>query len=43
MKRSIVHRVVFQLHLWAGLSLGIYALLIGVTGSILVFREEFVG
>jgi uncharacterized iron-regulated membrane protein len=43
MKRSIVHRLIFQLHLWAGLSLGIYALLIGVTGSVLVFSEEIVG
>ena len=42
MKRSILHRALFQLHLWAGLSLGIYALLIGVTGSVLVFREEIV-
>lgn len=43
MKRSLVHRVAFQLHLWVGLSLGIYAFLIGVTGSVLVFREEIVG
>ena len=42
MKRSILHRSLFQLHLWAGLSLGIYALLIGVTGSVLVFREDIV-
>ena len=42
MRRSLVHRVAFQLHLWAGLSLGIYAFLIGVTGSVLVFREEIV-
>ena len=42
MRRNIVHRAIFQLHLWAGLSLGIYAFLIGLTGSVLVFREEIV-
>jgi uncharacterized iron-regulated membrane protein len=42
MKRSILHRALFQVHLWAGLSLGIYAFLIGLTGSVLVFREEIV-
>jgi uncharacterized iron-regulated membrane protein len=42
MKRSVLHRALFQVHLWVGLSLGIYALLIGVTGSVLVFREEIV-
>lgn len=28
------------MHLWGGLILGIYALLIGLTGSVLVFHEE---
>ncbi|HUS08460.1 MAG TPA: PepSY-associated TM helix domain-containing protein [Bryobacteraceae bacterium] len=40
MGQNWVRAVVFQLHLWGGLILGIYALLIGVTGSILVFHEE---
>jgi uncharacterized iron-regulated membrane protein len=38
----VIKRILFQLHLWGGLSLGVYALLIGVTGSVLVFREEIV-
>ncbi|MBL8176843.1 MAG: PepSY domain-containing protein [Bryobacterales bacterium] len=32
----------FQIHLWTGLIAGLYALAIGITGSILVFREEIV-
>lgn len=35
-------KVVFQIHLWGGLALGLYAFLIGITGSVLVFREEIV-
>lgn len=31
----------FQIHLWLGLLLVIYAVMIGVSGSILVLREEF--
>lgn len=31
----------FQIHLWVGLLLVIYAIMIGVSGSVLVFREEF--
>ncbi len=31
---------IFQIHLWTGLILAIYFLLVGVSGSILVFREE---
>jgi uncharacterized iron-regulated membrane protein len=42
MRRGLIYRALFQLHLWAGLTLGIYALLIGLTGSVLVFREEIV-
>ncbi|MBL8220022.1 MAG: PepSY domain-containing protein [Bryobacterales bacterium] len=30
----------FQVHLWTGIIAGLYAFAIGVTGSILVFREE---
>ena len=36
----LVRRVVFQLHLWIGLLLSLYILVIGVTGSLLVFRQE---
>lgn len=46
--RQFVHRpqqvwlrkLIFQVHLWAGLIIGIYVMLIGLSGSILVFREE---
>lgn len=31
----------FQVHLWAALILTLYLVVIGVTGSILVFREDF--
>lgn len=30
----------FQLHLWTGIVLGLYVLLVSVTGSVLVFRNE---
>ncbi|MCC6343422.1 MAG: PepSY domain-containing protein [Bryobacterales bacterium] len=32
----------FQIHLWVGLFVGLYAIAIGVSGTILVFREEIV-
>jgi uncharacterized iron-regulated membrane protein len=35
-------RALFQIHLWGGLALGVYAVLIGLTGSALVFHEELV-
>lgn len=33
-------KAVFAFHLWAGLTLGLYFALLGLTGSILVFRNE---
>ena len=33
----------FQIHLWIGLILIVYLIMISVTGSILVFREELEG
>jgi uncharacterized iron-regulated membrane protein len=42
MRKSLFKRVVFQVHLWGGLAIGLYAILIGITGSVLVFREEIV-
>ena len=42
MRKSLFSRMIFQVHLWGGLALGIYAFLIGLTGSVLVFREEIV-
>lgn len=35
-----LRRAMFQIHLWVGLILVIYSVLIGVSGSILVFRQE---
>jgi uncharacterized iron-regulated membrane protein len=33
-------RAVFQVHLWSGVSLGLYVFFISVTGSVLVYRNE---
>jgi uncharacterized iron-regulated membrane protein len=33
--------VVFQLHLWSGISVGLYVVAICVSGSVVVFRNEF--
>jgi uncharacterized iron-regulated membrane protein len=35
-----LRKVAFQLHLWSGIGIGLYVLLISVTGSILVYRNE---
>ena len=35
-----VRRLNFQVHLWAGIILTLYLVVIGFTGSILVFRQE---
>lgn len=35
-----LRRALFQVHLWLGVALAIYFTVIGVTGSVLVFREE---
>jgi uncharacterized iron-regulated membrane protein len=32
--------VIFQIHLWTGIAIGIYIILISVTGSIVVFRRD---
>lgn len=39
-RKLFLRRALFQIHLWTGIIVGIYAILIGVTGSILVFTEE---
>ena len=36
----IVQRASFQVHLWIGLSIGVYIALLSATGAILVFRSE---
>ena len=35
-----LRRLSFQIHLWVGLILTLYMIMIGLSGSILVFREE---
>ena len=36
----LLRRVLFQVHLWVGIAFGIYLLVICLTGSILVYRNE---
>ena len=36
----LLRRISFQIHLWIGLALGLYLVLLSVTGSALVFRRE---
>ncbi|HEU0123052.1 MAG TPA: PepSY-associated TM helix domain-containing protein [Bryobacteraceae bacterium] len=46
--RNLIHKpqqvwlrkAMFQIHLWSGIAIAIYIFLMGLTGSILVFREE---
>jgi uncharacterized iron-regulated membrane protein len=35
-----LRRALFQIHLWVGLGLGLYIVVLSVTGSALVFRDE---
>jgi len=35
-----LRRAIFQLHLWSGIGIGLYVLLVSVTGSVLVYRNE---
>jgi uncharacterized iron-regulated membrane protein len=35
-----LRKAMFQLHLWSGLLLGLYVVLVSVTGSVLVYRNE---
>ncbi len=35
-----LRRALFQIHLWSGIGLGLYVVLMSVTGSALVFRRE---
>jgi uncharacterized iron-regulated membrane protein len=39
-QRSRLRKALFQIHLWVGVVLGIYAIAIGITGSLLVFSSE---
>jgi uncharacterized iron-regulated membrane protein len=35
-----LRRALFQVHLWSGIAIGLYILVISVTGSVLVYRNE---
>ena len=37
-----IRRALFQVHLWAGVLLSLYVVIIALTGSILVFRTELI-
>ena len=39
-QRVFLRRAIFQVHLWSGILLAIYSVVIGLTGSALVFKEE---
>jgi len=39
-QQVLLRRVTFQLHVWTGLVVGLYALFIGLTGAALVFRGD---
>src|SRR5262249_16788521 len=41
-QRVWLRRALFQIHLWTGIGVGLYVLMISVTGSILVYRVELV-
>lgn len=36
----LLRRILFQIHLWIGIALGLYILMISVTGSLLVYRRD---
>jgi uncharacterized iron-regulated membrane protein len=35
-----LRKAIFQIHLWSGIGLGLYVLLVSLTGSVLVYRNE---
>jgi len=39
-QRVFLRRALFQVHLWIGIALGLYIVMISVTGSAIVFRRE---
>jgi uncharacterized iron-regulated membrane protein len=39
-QQTWLRRAIFQVHLWTGLALGLYVLVLSVTGSLLVYRLE---
>jgi len=39
-QKSFMRRVLFQVHLWTGIAIGLYIVLISVSGSAVVFRRD---
>jgi len=39
-KKLLIRKIAFQIHLWIGLGIGLYVVLLSLTGSALVFRRE---
>ena len=39
-QRIWLRRALFQVHLWSGIGIGLYVLMISATGSVLVYRNE---
>jgi uncharacterized iron-regulated membrane protein len=39
-QRVWLRRSIFQVHLWVGIAIALYAIVIGLSGSAIVFREE---
>jgi uncharacterized iron-regulated membrane protein len=39
-QRVWLRRALFQIHLWSGLAIGLYVVMLSITGSVLVYRNE---
>ena len=39
-KQTVLRRVLFQIHLWTGVAIGLYIVFISITGSAVVFRRD---
>src|SRR6185436_9643539 len=39
-QRIWLRRAIFQIHLWTGLAIGLYVVVLSLTGSVLVYRAE---
>src|SRR5688572_28871213 len=39
-QRVWLRRALFQIHLWTGLALGLYVVMLSITGSVLVYRND---
>jgi uncharacterized iron-regulated membrane protein len=39
-KKLLIRKIAFQIHLWIGIAIGLYIVVLSVTGSALVFRRE---